>query len=362
MVLRKVKVLVVDDTLFMQRVISDILAADERFEVIGNASNGKAALEKIKDLNPDVVTLDVEMPIMDGISCLKEIMKTHPKPVVMISSVTYEGGIRTIEALDAGAIDFIQKPMAQSSTAIKNISADICNKVYEASKARIRQSLLISKGITKSDSLTPSVLSTGLSKKAINFSKNSNRIVGIGISTGGPPCLGKIFEALPQSAPPILVVQHMPKEFTKAMADRLNNKSQMLVKEAEQGETIYPGVGYIAPGDAHLTVNTLNGKHKVSLNKKGPVSGHMPSADVLFESLAKSHGADAMGIIMTGMGRDGAEQIKVMHDKGAYTVSQNQESCTVYGMPKAADNLGAIDESMSLEGIVNLLRKISSYK
>ncbi|MCP5464152.1 MAG: chemotaxis response regulator protein-glutamate methylesterase [Deltaproteobacteria bacterium] len=358
-----IKVLVVDDQLLMRKIIVDIFAADKRFEVVGEASNGKQALEQAKKLKPDLITLDVEMPIMDGITCLKQLMRDQPTPVIMVSSITYEGGFRTMQALDSGAFDYIQKPRAQNASSLLDVAAQLKEKAYEAFNSRYIDKLKKQKtSIASTFAVKIAGQLPSPSKKVTQYMSFDSRVIAIGISTGGPPCLSQIFAELPEKSPPVLVVQHMPEGFTKAMADRIDKISRMTVVEAEDGMPLREGVGYIAPGHSHLLVEKKTGMPVVRLSKGALVSGHRPSADALFETVANVFGQRAAGVIMTGMGRDGATQIKAMHERGALTVAQDKESCTVFGMPKAAIEEGAIDEILSLDQITAFLKKIAQKK
>lgn len=370
MIQKKYKVVVVDDALLMRKVVSDILTESGKFEVIGTASDGRSGLKLIEKLKPDVVTLDVEMPFMDGVECLKEVMKACPTPAIMISSITYEGGFKAMQALDAGAFDYVQKPKAQFSSSLKKVSEDIIKKAQAAVESgyikkflkktaigsgsnRKLENIKSAQGSASITSLMPPKLAKVLSFK--------DYVIVIGISTGGPPCVTDIFANLPENSPPVLVVQHMPENFTKAFAERVNAQSKMNVKEAEHGDIVERGKGFIAPGHSHMELfRDLQGQLKVKLSKKPNVSGHRPSADVLFENAAKHCGKKTIGVIMTGMGRDGATQLKVLKDLGAHTIAQDQESCVVYGMPKMAILEDAADEVLSLTNIIERLKGIAS--
>lgn len=356
----KIKVLVVDDALLMRKVVADILNADPKIEVIGEATNGKMALEKVRQLKPDVLTLDVEMPVMDGIDCLKQLMKENPTPVIMVSSVTYEGGVRTLRALDAGAFDFVQKPMAQSSNSLHQVAEAIVSKVKAAVNSKYIRRFQKKEAPQKIEVADSKMSSFGMPPKLAKVRSFHDYVIAVGISTGGPPCVSKIFEVLPQNAPPVLVVQHMPEGFTKAMADRINKVSQMEVREAANGDIIKPGLGLIAPGHSHITLHRQAGQVQIRLSKKGPVSGHQPSADVLFENVCETYGKKSIGLIMTGMGRDGVTHLKVLHQMGAHTIAQSEDSCVVFGMPKIAIAEDAVDEVLSLEGIMLRLKKVAA--
>lgn len=358
----KIRVLVVDDSLLIREVISDILGADPSFEVVGTAHNGKSAIEKVLALKPDAMTLDVEMPVMDGIECLRAVMKEHPLPVLMVSSITYEGGFKTLQALEAGAFDYIQKPKAQASSSLARVGQELKAKL----KAAVQSAYWKSKAPARSASAAPPVdtatVLTTHPPKLQRTSSLQDHIIAVGISTGGPPCVTKIFETLPKNSPPVLVVQHMPEGFTKAMAERIDKVSALKVTEAKDGDLVLSGHGYIAPGNYHMRLVRESGQLKLRLNRAEPVSGHRPSVDVMFESVAEVCGAKAIGVIMTGMGRDGVTSLKKMRGLGAHTIAQDEASSVVFGMPKIAIQEQAVDEVLSLDGIVLRLQRIASGK
>lgn len=334
------KVLIVDDSAFMRKVLSDMLDNNEAIEVVGTATDGRDALEKIKQLDPDVITLDVEMPIMDGITCLKHIMQQFPKPVIMLSSVTDYGAQLTIKALDEGAVDFIAKP--------KNIF-DIKN---DKKKNEIVEKVLVARSIKYKT--VQGQLRTETVRQATSNNKVLKKIVAIGTSTGGPKALQSVIPFLPGDIPAaVLVVQHMPPGFTKSLAERLDSKSNLTVKEAEHGEKILAGHVYIAPGDSHMLVQVGgNGELSISLDKSPPVGGHRPSVDVMLNSLSKTGLKNIMGVIMTGMGSDGSIGIKNLKDiNDSFIIAQDEETSVVYGMPKMAVQTGTVDKIVSLDRI-----------
>ena len=353
---KKIRVLVVDDSILIRQVLSDIVSSDPELELAGTASDGQACLEKVRQLAPDVITLDIEMPRMDGITCLRRLMKEYPLPVLMISSISYEGGFKTLQALDAGAFDYIQKPRAQSSGSLNRVREEILEKIKSAAESGIlRKQKVDLSPPTNSEPLVQGALPP----KLVGVKSFSDYVIAIGISTGGPPCITKILETLPPSSPPLLIVQHMPKEFTKAMAERNDKLSRLTVKEAETGDMIKPGMAFIAPGHSHILVSLKKGFPAIELSQKGTVSGHQPSADALFESVAATYGPKSIGVIMTGMGRDGATHLKTMHEKGAHTIAQDEASCVVFGMPRAAIRENAADEILSLDKIVLRLKQVA---
>lgn len=335
-----IKVLIVDDSAFMRKVLSDMIESEKSLVVIGTATDGKDALAKIEKLNPDVITLDVEMPIMDGINCLKEIMQRFPKPVIMLSSGTEHGAELTIRALDEGAVDFIAKP--------KNIF-DIKN---DKKKNEIIEKITIAKNIKSS---TYKSMSRNSDDSPVLRSGNVLKyIIAIGTSTGGPKALQSVIPFLPGNIPAaVLIVQHMPPGFTNSLAERLNSKSELVVKEASHKERILAGHVYIAPGDSHMLIETtLNGDIMINLDKSPPVGGHRPSVDVMMKSLSSTGLKNIIGVIMTGMGADGSIGIKKLKEVNkSYIIAQDEETSVVFGMPKMAIQTGAVDKVVSLDKI-----------
>lgn len=344
-----IKVLVVDDSAFMRKIISDILSDDESIEVIGTAKNGKDAIEKISYLNPDVITLDIEMPVMDGIATLREIVKRFNKPVVMLSSLTSEGAGATLRALEYGAVDFITKPTNIFEVGSQGKKEEIIQKVKVAAKAVLLNTVMDKHTVFK--------------KELVDRIKKNDKldyIVALGTSTGGPRALQSIIPALPNEInASLVVVQHMPQGFTKSLANRLNSMSHLVVKEGEDGELIRRGYCYIAPGGYHMTLDEVSiNKVYIRLNKEKPVSGHRPSVDVLMESVAKIKYLKKIGVILTGMGSDGSYGIKLIKENNGYTIAQDEKSCVVFGMPKAAINNGGINKILPLELISNEILNI----
>ncbi len=335
-----VKVLIVDDSAFMRKILSDMIDSEDSLSVIGTATDGKDALDKIAKLNPDVVTLDVEMPVMDGINCLKEIMQRFPKPVIMLSSGTEHGAELTIRALDEGAVDFIAKP--------KNIF-EIKN---EKKRNEIIEKIIIAKNI-KFNTFKCKPRDSD-DNHAVKSSKVLKYIIAIGTSTGGPKALQSVIPFLPGDIPAaVLIVQHMPPGFTNSLAERLDSKSELVVKEASHKERILAGHVYIAPGDSHMLIETAsNGDIMINLDKSPPVSGHRPSVDVMMKSLSATGLKNIIGVIMTGMGADGSDGIKKLKDVNkSYIIAQDEETSVVFGMPKMAIQTGAVDKVVSLDKI-----------
>lgn len=348
-----IKVVIVDDSPFMRKILGDILNSDHHIQVVGDAKNGREAIEVIKNLKPDVVTLDIEMPIMNGIDALKIIMETNPMPVVMLSGLTYTGAESTMVALELGAIDFIQKPSSIFQVNADNLKKEIVEKVKAAHKAKV---------FYNNNKADETGTIKNIVEKQSNIKANApiKNIVAIGTSTGGPRALQHIIPLIPKNFPgSFLIVQHMPPGFTKSLADRLNSISPVTVKEAEEGELIYPGYVYIAPGSHHLEVTADNKNNLyVHLSEKQPVSGHRPSADVLFQSLSnlRENKSQMIGVIMTGMGSDGTKGLIELKQKtSAHIIAQKEESCVVYGMPKSAVKAGVVDELVSLEKIMDVI-------
>lgn len=340
-----IRVLIIEDSAFMRKMISDILSSDPRITVLGTARNGKDGLAKIKDLSPDVVTLDIEMPIMDGIETLERIMTTQPMPVVMLSSLTTEGAHKTVQAISIGAIDFIAKPSGAISLDIETIKKEIIMKVITAAKANV----------IKNRPVNNSAL-LGVKQQVFK-----NSIVGIGTSTGGPRALQQVLTTLPKDFPaPIVIVQHMPPKFTKSLADRLNMLSHIEVKEANHGELLRKGVAYVAPGDFHMKVRQVGRSLAIELTKDELELGHRPAVNVLFESMATLKQINKFAIVLTGMGRDGANGIQKIRssDSQAIILSEAEESTVVYGMPSAAVKTGCVNQVVHLNNISQTLNKL----
>jgi two-component system, chemotaxis family, protein-glutamate methylesterase/glutaminase len=346
-----VKVLVVDDSAFMRKVISDILTSDEGIEVIDTARDGKEALAKGKELKPDVVTLDVEMPVMDGLSCLREMLRTEQVSVIMLSSLTVEGAKATLQALEDGAIDFITKP------------SNIFDIKGEEKQHELIEKVKMAKSIRKPRKESSRTASGGTAVRQADSSFqaiNGRYIVAIGTSTGGPKALQSVIPLIPGNVPAaFLVVQHMPPGFTKSLADRLNGMSEVTVKEAEDGETVKDGYVYVAPGDYHMLVEKSEGSLKIRLSQSPPAGGHRPAVNVMMESLSNTGLKNIIGVIMTGMGGDGSEGIKLLKTiNQAYNIAQDEKTCVVYGMPKVAVQTGAVDAVVPLHEITGQIMKI----
>jgi len=348
---KKIKVLIVDDSVLVRKIISDIVNSDSELEVVGTANNGKNAILKNKELNPDVITMDIEMPILDGLAALKYIIETNPKPVIMMSVLTQHGADATFQALDFGAVDFIPKPSSFLSLSVKEIGDLLISKIKSVNKFKVkpRGIGLKDESFLKKKQVEKCFLGDDYKKTTLFKGEKGKSLVGIGTSTGGPSALMKIFGSFPVKFPsPIVVVQHMPEGFTKAFADRLNSISNLNVKEGENGDEVLPGCGYIAPGHSHMEVKKVGNKRFLKIYKASKVSGHMPSIDVLFNSIANKCPGESVAVIMTGMGKDGADGILKIKKGGGYTLAQNEETSVVFGMNRVAVEQGAINEVLPL--------------
>lgn len=336
-----IKILIVDDSAFMRKLLSDLFSAESDFMVVGTARNGKEAVDKVKQLKPDVITMDVEMPIMSGLQALEIIMKEIPTPVVMLSSLTSAGAKATLIALELGAVDFVAKTTGVISN-IAGISNEIVAKGRAAIKANVSQ-------LSKIKVELPSM--TSLSSQSL-IPSNGERILAIGTSTGGPRALQEIITRLPGNLPcGVVIVQHMPPGFTRSLAERLNSLSSLTVKEAEHNDIILPGLVLIAPGDYHMTVEREGNKKVVKLNQSPPIGGHRPAVDPMMDSVAKVYGKQSVGVILTGMGHDGAKGIQAIKEQGGYTIAEDQSTAVVFGMPKSAIELGVVDKVAPLSAI-----------
>jgi two-component system chemotaxis response regulator CheB len=344
-----IKVLIVDDSALMRSMLSEVINSASDLEVVGVAPDPIIAREMIKTHNPDVLTLDIEMPKMDGLDFLARLMRLRPMPVVMISSLTQRGSEATLQALELGAVDFLPKPKLDSTAGIENYRVEICEKVRAAYGARPRVPL---RAVTAPKPLLREP-SEGVGGGGGNLPERvlQEKLVLIGASTGGTEAIKEVLCSLPGQMPGILIVQHMPEMFTASFAKRLDGLCQMRVKEAEHGEKVLPGTAYLAPGHSHLSLRRVVGGYVCELAQSEPVNRHRPAVDVLFHSAAKQVGANALGVILTGMGKDGAQGLLAMKQAGAWTIGQDQESCVVYGMPREAAAIGALDDVAPLKEI-----------
>lgn len=334
-----IRVLVVDDSALIRNVLSAALVKDGDIEVVGTAEDPLIARRKIKELNPDVVTLDIEMPNMNGLEFLSKLMRLRPIPVVMVSTLTHKGASETMLALELGAVDFVGKPGHDLVGGIDVFGEEVRTKVRAAAQSDVRGQAMRASVAKK----PKRILSTGAA--------SAGSLIAIGASTGGVDAVRKVLERLPKECPPVVVTQHMPANFTERFAERLDQQVALHVHEARDRMVLEPGHVYIAKGGYQLRVENTSGQMKCRVIEDELVSGHRPSVDVLFGSVAKVVGAKAVGAILTGMGKDGAEGLKLMRDAGAYTVGQNKESALVYGMPRVAAEIKAVVEEASVEDI-----------
>ena len=337
-----IKVLIVDDSALMRALLTEIIGGAPDLEVVGSAPDAIAAREMIKSLNPDVLTLDVEMPKMDGLEFLERLMKLRPMPVVMISSLTARGSEVTLKALELGAVDFVAKPRAESISLLQSYSEEIRDKIRAAKSAHLRRPPSASVAAAR----PAEAALTGASSRVLN-----EKIIAIGASTGGTEAIKEVLVRLPAQMPGIVMVQHMPETFTPSFAKRLDSLGALRVIEAQGGERILPGHAYLAPGHSHMTIKKSGAGWVTELSKSEPVNRHRPAVDVLFNSVAKEVGRHAIGVILTGMGKDGAQGMLAMRQAGAWNIGQDQESCVVYGMPREAAQVGAVDEVCALNNV-----------
>ena len=336
----KTKVLVVDDSALMRQMISDILRKAPDIEVVGVASDPYVARDKILRFKPDVLTLDVEMPRMDGLTFLEKLMSGHPMPVVMLSSLTEKGCETTLRALELGAVDFVTKPKLDLSASLGDQAEEIIGKIRAAAGANVRRIESKSAKTTSRPKQQTEALIT-----------STHKIIAIGASTGGTEALASVLSNLPSNSPGIVAVIHMPPDFTKAYAKRLDGICQIRVAEASEGDRILPGHALIAPGNFHMTVYRSGANYAVKIREGERVKRHRPSVDVLFHSCARYLGTNAVGVMLTGMGNDGAEGMLAMKQAGAMTIAQNEATCVVFGMPREAIALGGVDEILPLHDI-----------
>ncbi|RDW18035.1 chemotaxis response regulator protein-glutamate methylesterase [Oceanobacillus chungangensis] len=346
--MKPIRVIIIDDSAFMRKVITDILSSDPRIEVVSTARNGEDGLKKIEMFNPDVVTMDIHMPVMDGIDALQEIMLKNPLPVVMLSSVSEEGASSTIEAISKGAVDFIMKPSGPISLNLTSIKEEIIRTVITAWQVNFNKSKQLRKFNT--------VTTRKTAKKIFD-----NTIIAIGTSTGGPRALQQVLTDLPGDfIPPILIVQHMPQGFTKSLANRLNTLTKIEVKEAVDGEIIKNNTAYIAPGNFHMKVVRVGQIIKIKLSKEALRNGHRPAVDELFDSVATLTSTNKIAVVLTGMGNDGSEGIKRLNEMDPQTIvlSEAKETAIVFGMPKAAADTKLVDHVVPLHHVGEMLVKL----
>ncbi len=368
-----IKVLVVDDSAFMRKALSMMLESDSQIKVIGTARDGQEGCEKVKSLKPDLVTMDIEMPRMDGLTALKNIMDENPTPVMMVSSLTTDGASATLDAMDLGAVDFIPKELSYVSLDIVKIKEDLLKKIKNIVKrkhilmARYKQVAAFRKAKGTSGTMRTNITAHGKQAKSTQPSvgkiiKKRNHhidIIAVGSSTGGPPALQAVITKLPRNLPVgIVIAQHMPPMFTKSLADRLDRLSQVSVKEAENGETVEPGCVYIAPGGKHLILKKYAARAKVVITDKPETTLYKPCVDVMINSVVDLYGKSTLGVILTGMGNNGVLGLKKLREKGGKIIAQNEDTCIVYGMPKAVIEAKIADHISPIE---NLYAEITAY-
>ena len=345
---RTIRVLIVDDSALMRDMLRSILDRDPEIEVVGTAADPFAAREAIKRLNPDVLTLDVEMPGMNGISFLEKLMTLRPMPVVMVSTLTQAGALTTLRALEIGAVEVVGKPGKASD--LERISAELINKIKVAASANIGARRIAPEG-------TPGKVTAPL--QPIGCSRTGT-VIGIGASTGGVEAIRAVLTGLPAGMPPILIVQHMPGQFTGSFATRLDGLCAMHVKEGEDGEVLRPGTAYLAPGGRQFELGHAGPNLTCRIGSEERVSGHAPSVDVLFRSMARICPINSLGVILTGMGRDGASGLLDIRLGGGHTIGQNEATSVVYGMPRAAFEVGAVERQLPLQSIAAYLTSVFS--
>ena len=331
---KKIRVLIVDDSLVFREVISMGISSEPHIEVVAKAVDPFDARDKILEFHPDVMICDVQMPKMDGIEFIKRLLPQYPLPIIVVSSINES----LVDAMEAGAVDFVSKPDVQSTNSVKCFIGTLIEKINTCYGVNVV---------------------SGAKKKSVSFNIsqhiNTNKIIAIGASTGGTEAVYNILKTFPENMPGILIVQHIPPVFSKMFAERLNSQTKLQVREAHGEEYVETGKVLIAPGDKHMTIKKIENKYKVQLFRGEKVNGHCPSVDVLFESVAKEASKNAIGIILTGMGYDGAKGLRYMRRKGAQTIGQDEKSSVVYGMPKVAYEIGAVEKQVSLDNIPEVL-------
>lgn len=349
---KKIRVLIVDDSALVRDILAQGLAQDPGIEVVGTAVDPYNARDKILELRPDVLTLDVEMPRMDGVEFLRKLMPQYPLPVVMVSSLTERGKQVTLDALDAGAVDFVTKPRADVARGLKSMIIELATKVKIASTANV--------AAWKHRKPAPSVVPVSSGKA---LAESTDKVIAIGASTGGTEAIREVITRFPATTPGVVIVQHMPPGFTKMFSERMNQLSMMEVKEAEDGDRIVTGRVLIAPGAKHMRVVRAGGQYKVEVKPGDLVNGHCPSVEVMMLSVAEHVGRNAVGVMLTGMGRDGADAMKAMRTAGARCIAQDEASSVVFGMPKEAYERGGAERLVSLgnmsQTVLELLKQIT---
>jgi two-component system, chemotaxis family, protein-glutamate methylesterase/glutaminase len=372
--LAKYKVLVVDDSVFMRKIISDMIGEDDRFQVVDTARNGREAVQKAKQHAPDVITLDIEMPEMNGLEALRLIMADNPTPVIMLSSLTEEGAKETIAALELGAVDFVRKPSGSISLDLFKVQEMLMEKLVVAVSSRVQPIVkrkpqvasMPAPELKKSEKSVAPINPSAVTDSKIKISENVEQLVAIGTSTGGPRALHQVLTPLPKQFPaPIVIVQHMPPNFTRSLAQRLNVNSQIRVVEATHGMILENGTAYIAPGGWHMGIErNESGGYRVKLSMEEPRGGHRPCVDTLFETIIPLHELKRHIVLLTGMGSDGAQgMLSLRHAGAVQTIAESSETCVVYGMPRAAAELGGAMLELPLYDIASkLVHTVSRFQ
>jgi len=359
---RRIRVLIVDDSALVRKLLTEMLGSAHDIEVVGTAPDAYSAREKIKSLNPDVLTLDVEMPRMDGVTFLRNLMRLRPMPVVMVSSLTDAGAEITLDALSIGAVDYLSKPKVDLAATLADYRDELLEKVRCAAKARIRTyEPRGDRGAANAAVATPSLSADAVLQKAapVKF-RTTDRLIAVGASTGGTEAIKEFLMGMPPDSPGIVIAQHIPKAFSTPFAERMNRSCQLTVFEAQDGQQIMPGHAYIAPGDRHLLVVRSGARWVCRLDDGSPVNRHKPSVDVLFRSVAQEAGYNAIGVILTGMGKDGAQGMLEMRQAGSPTIAQDEATSVVWGMPGEAVAIGAAAEELPLQRIAPRVLTIAS--
>lgn len=336
--MKKIRVLIIDDSALMRQILTTLLSQDRQIEIVGTASDPYMARDRIKELSPDVLTLDIEMPKMDGLTFLEKLMAARPMPALIVSSLTEAGCETTLRALELGAVDFFSKPKLDMREGMERQAGELIAKVKAASQARV---------VRRASPASKETAGAYILKSSAMI-KTTDVIIAIGASTGGTEALREFLSILPPNTPPLLITQHMPQKFTNAFANRLNQLCQITVKEAEDGDSVLTGQALIAPGNYHMRLVRDGARYRVRLDQEPPVNRHRPSVDVMFDSVAERAGANSIGVILTGMGADGANGLLKMKEAGAMTLAQDEASCVVFGMPKEAIKRGGVDRVLPL--------------
>lgn len=360
----KTRVLIVDDSALIRNLMKEIINTSPDLEAIGTAPDPLVAREMIRAMNPDVITLDVEMPKMDGLDFLERLMRLRPMPVVMVSTLTERGAEVTMKALELGAVDFVAKPKIGISQGMSDCAEEIRDKIRAASRARLARKPVgatpapphsTQHAVHAATHATDASSVQHKSTRAVLASGSTEKIVAIGASTGGTEAIREVLTRLPADFPAVVITQHMPPGFTKSFAARLDSLCRISVKEAQDGERILPGHAYVAPGGKHLAVRKSGANYVVEISDEDPVNRHKPSVDVLFRSVAKNVGANALGVMLTGMGKDGAVAMTEMKSSGAHNIAQDEASCVVFGMPREAIAAGAVHDVLPVQDIAGHL-------